>query len=113
MSDVTIAQLEIRRDELRKLSDIAEAHDRLVKNKDFKRIILEGFMVEDCARYAQESADPLLEASHRADALALAQAAGHLKRYLQINRAMSYRAVNDINSIDQTIEEMRSEGVGE
>lgn len=113
MSDVTIAQLEIRREELRKLSEASEAHDRLVKNKDFRRIILEGFMVDDCSRYAQESADPLLEPSQRADALAMAQAAGHLKRYLQINRAMSRKASMDISSIDEAIEEMRAEGADE
>ena len=111
MSEVTIAQLETRRDELRKLAEIAESHDRLSKNRDFKKIILDGFMVEDCSRYAQESCDPLLGAEQRADALALAQAAGHLKRYLQITRTMSRRAAIDIENIDQAIEEMRSEGV--
>jgi len=110
MSEVTIAQLEIRREELKKISDLSESHDRLMRNKDFKRIILEGFMVEDCARYAQESADPMLNTEQRADALSLAQAAGHLKRYLQISRAMCNKAVSDITSIDQAIEEMRAEG---
>lgn len=110
MSEVTIAQLEARREELHKLSEASEAHDRLTNNKDFRKIILDGFMVEDCARYAQESCDPLLAPEQRADALALAQAAGHLKRYLQINRAMSRRALMDIEGIDQAIEEMRAEG---
>ena len=110
MSEVTIAQLEIRREELRNLSDMAEAHDRLTSNRDFKKIILEGFMVEDCARYVHESADPLLAPEQRADALSLAQAAGHLKRYLQIHRAMARRANADIEGIDQAIDEMRAEG---
>ena len=110
MSEVTITQLEDRREELVKLADRAESLDRLAKNKDFKKIILEDFMVNDCSRYAQESADPLLEPHHRADALAMAQAAGHLKRYLQINRQMSRKASMDIVSIDEAIEEMRAEG---
>lgn len=113
MSETTIAQLEIRREELKAFADTAEAHDRLCRNKDFKKIILDGFMVSDCSRYVQESGDPLLSAENRADALALAQAAGHLKRYLQIQRTMALRAASDIQAIDEAIQEMRDEREGE
>lgn len=62
----------------------AEEVRKLVQNPLFRKVILEQFCTRDCARYVQESGDPLLPEANRADALALAQAAGHLRRWLDI-----------------------------
>lgn len=110
MSEVTIEQLEALREHNQKIAERGEAHDRLMKNRDFRKIILEGFMVNDCARYVQESANPALDERQRADALGIAQAAGHLKRFLQIDRMLINDAAHKVTQCDAEIESMRAEG---
>ncbi|UKL14815.1 hypothetical protein C121_82 [Stenotrophomonas phage C121] len=58
------------------------AFDKLMSNREFKSVILDTFCVTECARYAQISGNQLLSESARADALSIAQAAGHLKTFL-------------------------------
>lgn len=82
-----------------KLSDVPE----------FKKLILEEFCVKECARYAQLSADPSLGAAERADALALAQAAGHLKRYLSVVVRMGDVAESDQENLEEQIVIAREE----
>lgn len=55
---------------------------KLSRNRDFKDLIIEGFCVRDSAKYVQQAGDPNLNQGERDDALALAMAGGHLKRYL-------------------------------
>lgn len=61
---------------------------KLSENHEFRKLILDGFCLHDAARYAQESGDPALPADGRADALAMAQASGHLKRFLSVTVQM-------------------------
>lgn len=82
---------------------------RLSKNPDFRKLIVEDFMMRECARYAIESGDPSLEPAARADALAMAQAAGHLKRFLNVNITMGDTAERNIIDINQAIEDARIE----
>lgn len=82
---------------------------RLYENADFKSVILDEFMVQECARYAQVSGDPNVDATGRADALAIAQAAGHLKRYLSVVVQMGNHAENEIANVEQAIDEARAE----
>lgn len=71
--------------------------------------MLEEFCVNECARYAQASADPALSANERADALAIAQSAGHLRRFLSVVIQMGNSAENTIADIEAALEEARAE----
>lgn len=82
---------------------------KLSENPEFKKIILEEFCVKECARYAQLSADPTLSAEDRANSLALAQAAGHLKRYLSVLVRMGDVAESDLSNLEDQIEIARAE----
>lgn len=82
---------------------------RLANNRDFKKLILEEFCVQECARYAQNSANPQFSKEERADSLAIAQAAGHLRRFLQVINQMGAKAESDIAAIEEAIEEARLE----
>lgn len=82
---------------------------KLASNKDFREVVLEFFCTESCARYAQESADPALSPENRADALAMAQAAGHLKRFLSYQIQMGRTAESEIISIEMALDEARQE----
>lgn len=75
----------------------------LATNPVFKRLILDGFCTVECARYVQESCDPLLTAAQRADALAMAQSSGNLKRFLSLCIQIGNTAANNIQQADAEI----------
>lgn len=82
---------------------------RLEKVPEFRDVILQDFCVTECARYAQLSGDPALKKENREDALALAQAAGHLRRYLSVIVQMGNRAVDEIVQVKEALEEAHRE----
>jgi len=81
---------------------------KLSDNHDFRKLILEDYMVTEAARLVQLSADPALDAMQRADALAMAQATGHLKRYLSMMVQMGYAAERELPEIQAALDETRS-----
>ena len=85
---------------------------KLSANPEFKSLILERFCVQECARYAQSSGDPALNAEQRADALAMAQAAGHLRRFLSVTVQMGNHAARQVPDLEVAIEEARQEAEG-
>jgi hypothetical protein len=111
MSDVS--RLESQREAAKQLIEQRDLVLKLSNNREFKKLIREEFMVQECARYAQISADPALKAEERADALAISQAAGHLKRWLNIKIRMGDKAENDLLELDEAIAEARAEADAE
>lgn len=81
---------------------------KLSENREFRKLILEGFCEKECARYARESGDPSLTAEQRQDALNMAQAAGHLKRFLSVIFVTGNTAQNQISEIEFALEEIRT-----
>lgn len=100
----------------RQLADAKKHLDRrelalkLYKNPEFKELIIDGFCLNDCARYAQSSADPALTPAQQADALGISQASGHLRRFLSVIVQLGNQAESQIPSIEDAIQEIRSEG---
>lgn len=86
----------------------AEELRKLVANPLFRRVILEEFCVQECARYAQLSADPTLSEAQRADALGIAQAAGHLRRWIEVIQRMAQTAEGTIGAIEQNLDVLRT-----
>lgn len=110
MSEVTTKLDEMiqYRDNQKKLLDRRQAVQRLMKNRDFKRIISEEFMISEAARYAHTSGDPKINAEGRADALAIAQAGGHLQRYLDTILQMGAHAEREMPAIEEGIDDYRA-----
>ena len=93
---------------------LVEARDisiRLHSNPDFKKLIVDGFMTHECARYVQESCDPMLSAAQRADALAMAQAAGNLKRFMSLCIQIGNTAANNVQQADDQIAHVLEHGL--
>ena len=82
---------------------------KLHKVPAFRKLILEEFCVNECARYAQNSANPALGEAERADSLAIAQAAGHLRRFLSVVVTMGNQAEGQMVSLEQALTEARQE----
>lgn len=109
MSEVSVENLE---NQLKAESSLIELRDMAIKlsgNREFKKLILEGFCGTECARYAQESGDPMLDERQRADAMAMAQAAGHLKRFLSITVVRGNMAADNVQGLNEALDEARAE----
>lgn len=111
MSEVmqNIQQLEAFIAEQKTLAKMADAAVRLNDNPDFRELIVKGFMLNEAARYAQESGDPMLSPGQRQDALNMAQASGHLKRFLSVTIVMGNEADRAIRNAEAQLVELRSE----
>jgi hypothetical protein len=107
-----VFDLERQLAENQQIVKLRDAALKLGNNPEFKSLILERFCVQECARYAHSSADPALTAEQRADALNMAQAAGHLRRFLSITVQMGNHAERNIGDLEDAIEEARQEGEG-
>ncbi len=82
---------------------------KLYNIPEFKKIIIDEFCGTECARYAQSSADPALDDRQRADALAIAQASGHLRRFLSVLISMGNQAERLMPDLEAAILEARQE----
>lgn len=103
----SVAQLEQQQRNNKVLIERLRMAERLANNRDFKKLILEEFCVNECATYAQNSANPMYDAEQRADCLGIAQAAGHLRRWLQVVRQMGMTAEGQTEELDEMLVEAR------
>lgn len=109
MSEVKIKSLETQIEDMKKAVERRDLALRLANNPDFRKLILEGFCQVEAAAYVQSSTDPALDERSRADALGIAQASGHLKRWLQVIMAMGHQATITIADCEAAIEDIRAE----
>ncbi|MFP3645136.1 hypothetical protein [Paraburkholderia sp. SIMBA_054] len=107
-----VQQLEAQLSQAKQVAAEKQMALKLSTNREFRQLILDEFCVKECARYAQLSADPSLPANERADSLALAQAAGHLRRWLSVKIQMGNVAEREIAEVEAAIEEARAEEEG-
>lgn len=75
--------------------------ERLMKNRDYIKVIEKAFMETDCARYARISGLNSRTEEERQDALAKSQAAGHLAEYLHTKIMMGTVAEGSLNSLNE------------
>lgn len=111
MSITRTQALEAQREDFKKAIKLRDAAIKLSENKLFKDVILDEFCVKEAARYAHTSADPSLSDKDQANALALAQAGGHLRRWLSVIVRMGNQAEDQMADLDEAIEEARVEEV--
>lgn len=109
MSEVTA--LEKQLEEAKVFINRRDLAVKLYNNPEFKKLIIDEFCGSECARYAQTSADPALDDRQRADALAIAQAAGHLRRYLSVIVTMGNQSEEILDRLEAEIEVARQEEI--
>lgn len=81
---------------------------KLSENREFRKLFMDEYFVSEAARLVQLSADPSLTLEQRADALAMAQATGHAKRYLSMAIQMGYAAERDLPAAHEALAELRA-----
>lgn len=105
----TIQDLELQMEDAKKLVDRRQAAIKLSMNPEFKKLCLDEYCVSEAARLVQQSSDPVLSDRERADALNMAQATGHFKRYMSMAIQMGYVAERDMPALEEALAEMRAE----
>lgn len=108
-----IAQLETRKEALRRQIKLRDQILRLKQNPDYQAVVLDGFTRDECARNAHISTDTRMPKEDREEALGCSQAAGYFLRYLSANIQMGYTAEDEIEQIDEAIDEIRQSGEDE
>lgn len=89
--------------------------EKLSENKDFRELILEEFCQREVARAMGMAGDPsqLMEKNPtelREQMIRIAEAGGHLKRFLTAQVMMGRTAASQNEQILTTIDEIRAEG---
>lgn len=106
MSDSEAVKVQIT--ELRAHVERKDLILKLEQYPEFKKIFHDIFFESECARFARMSADPALPTQNRADAMAMAQAAGLLKIWLSTQIRMGNRAADEIRQIEESIEDEKN-----
>jgi len=83
-----IQELEAQKIELTKQVELRDAILKLSGNHEFRKVVHEGFLRDDCARNARIAGDPSLDEKQQKDAMQMSLAAGHFQRYLSANVQM-------------------------
>ena len=73
--------LKLQQDDAKHVARL-EALTRLHNNKDFKELVLQHFLIDDCAANAHNGANIGWPVEKRNDCLVMAAAAGHFKNYM-------------------------------
>jgi hypothetical protein len=104
-----LQQLEQQRADIQEALELRDAALRLSENKDFRRLFIEMYFKSEAARLVQMSGDPVLNKDQREDALNMAQATGHAKRFLSMLVVRGNTLSRDVEDLEQQIIEARQE----
>lgn len=83
---------------------------RLKSNKDFQDVVLNHYLIQECATNAHNAANLVFSAEKRADCMAMAAAAGHFKNYLQNIEQAARQATGRADELDEAIVQARQDG---
>lgn len=104
-----VTQLEAQ---LRDAKELARRRDlaiKLSKNKEFRELILDDYIVAEASRLAAAAGDPNLTEVQQRSMYSMALAPGHLKRYLQVITQMGDTGADSIPEIEEALEDARIE----
>lgn len=96
-------------EDYREAARLKEAVLRLERNRDFKKLIMDKFLTEECARHVQNSVNPNLSESVRSESLGMAQAAGYLKAWIAGVVQMGTQASYEIPENEAYLAQLRAE----
>lgn len=107
-----VQQLENNIRESKKLVDMGEALDRLMSNRDFKKVILEGFFEKEAIRLVHLKGDINMQsAESQKSILTQIDAIATLNHYFQTVRFKAGMASKAIVSDEETRDELNQESL--
>lgn len=108
MNDIQQAELSLQ--EAKRLVGLKEQALRLSQNKDFQDLILNGYFVDEAARLTHLLGDAALP-DHQSYVLQDLHGIASFKRYMSKIVQLGVIAENEITVVEQTLDELRSEGI--
>lgn len=108
-----IQALERQKREMQEHIAIRDKVLKLSANPEFRDVIESDYMTVEATRNIRIGTDPALAPEMRKDAIDMALATGHLKRYLSAKIAIGNQAEHEIIHIDAQLEEIRQSGEDE
>lgn len=106
---MSVQELEAQLKDVKDIVELRDAALRLHKNRDFRKLIVDGFCEADVARLVRLSVDPGIDAQTKEDAIRMAQAGGYLKRHLSAITQMGNQAANSLPDLEEALQEARAE----
>ena len=112
MSEAAIQQIESNIQRAKKVVEFGDAIGRLRNNRDFKKVILEGYFEDEAVRLVHLKADANMQSAESQRSIVnQMDAIGALSQYLQTQLRLVDMAVNSIAADEQTRDELLEEGL--
>jgi hypothetical protein len=113
MSQNEIEQVELSIEEARKVVEHGEMAEKLATVSTFRKIVLDGYFVDEAARLALLFSDPNLSAEQREMVKNDLIGIGAFKRYLSTKVQMGRYAAQSIAEAQEELEHIRQEELEE
>lgn len=112
MSQSAIEEIELNIKEAKKITDLGKALDRLHSNRDFKKVIGEGFFKDEAVRLVHLKADPSMQSEEMQAAIEKhMQGIGALTQYFRMISHQAMLASKAMEEDERTREELMEEGL--
>ena len=110
MSQDAVAEIEKNIKLAKERVDLGDSLERLRNNRDFKKVIQEGFFCDEAVRLVQLKADPAFQTAERQESIVKQiDAIGAQNQYFQMIYQMAHLARKAIESDQETLEEVLAE----
>jgi len=109
MSQSDIEEVELSIEHARELIERGQMAERLSRNNEFRKLVLEGYFVNEAARLALLYSDPNIPNEMRENLLRDISAPGCFKRYLSSIVQMGHVAQRELREHMETLDEIRAE----
>lgn len=104
-----IQHVELSLSEAKKIVDLGAAVKRLEKNRDFQKVVLDGYFGDEAKRLVYLTADSVLDEKSMQSVWGDIRAIGSLRQYLINRKIMGDIAEKEVNDHSEMLEEMRLE----
>ena len=110
MHSAEVTQIEQNIKHAKKLVDVGDSLERLIGNRDFKKVVLEGYFEQEAIRLVHLMSDPNMQSSEsKASIETQMNSIGSFKQYLGVLKHKASMADKSIVSDEQMRDELLSE----
>jgi len=112
MSEHDLQVVEVSIEQAKKAIKLGDSVDRLLKSRDFKAVITEGYFEQEAIRLVHAKAHPEMDnPNSQASIIGQMDSIGHLYAHLNLLRGLAQQARKSMNEYENTREEILAESV--
>lgn len=107
-----VEEIELNIKEAQKIVDTGNSLERLLNNRDFKKVVLEGYFSEEAVRLVHLKADPSMQTPEKQESIIKQMdAIGSINSYFTTIKHKAMLASKAITADEETREELLQEGL--